>query len=278
MKEFVSMSVGPFFETKKATLLTEDNSFFTVMLSGRWKPNEKNEYFIDRRSMYFEYVIDFLRYHEPLDMELFTSHEVKKINCEFEFYNLPCPFPMSVLSLQANVLTRPWANNIVYNFWGLVVTIRAKNTVVIDGFDMALASTTNSVQISYVKFNVGNKFDNFKTIGWEQIHKTDFFLPRSNEFSPICKGLNIDITAGSEYSFHFHCKTSNGTDGQHSVGSAGGIMAPQTYNNDGNPYFEDQNIGIIRGVNLNGSLQYESANTNCLEMQGNIHYFVNTGR
>jgi len=270
--ERITINVGGrIFETKKSTLLSSESYFFHVMLSDRWtSKTENNEYFIDRSATYFDFVMDYLRYHEPLDRSLFSPLQVKLIEKEFDFYHLSAPFPQKVMELSTNI------SPVSYNFWGLVLTIKAKTDVTIAGFEVNLTQTTNCVNIYMVDYRLGNTFGNFKTPGWVSIYSNQNFKPNNNgqTFTPVCDGLKIDIVTGKEFSFYFHCKTTNGVDGTHSPNSAGGLIAPATYSNDGVPYIQNDHIALIRGVNTNSSTMFENANTNCFEWMGKVLYWV----
>jgi molybdopterin converting factor small subunit len=81
---------GTEFLTTKATLLSEQDTFFSAMLcSGAWKPDEHGQFFIDRDPKYFADVLNYLRLGQfHLDMDHMTAEDRECVFEELDFYQL----------------------------------------------------------------------------------------------------------------------------------------------------------------------------------------------
>eukprot|EP01006_Ploeotia_vitrea_P000712 TRINITY_DN103523_c0_g1_i1.p1 TRINITY_DN103523_c0_g1~~TRINITY_DN103523_c0_g1_i1.p1 ORF type:complete len:337 (-),score=28.53 TRINITY_DN103523_c0_g1_i1:103-1113(-) len=90
---------GKLFITTSETLVREQDTFFTAMLNGPWKPDEDGEYFIDRSPQLFSLVLEYLRdgkmppaCSEGAQMD--RERQNVAIRDEFEFYQLRPGFDM----------------------------------------------------------------------------------------------------------------------------------------------------------------------------------------
>jgi len=80
---------GKIFSASKSTLCSKPNSFFGVMLSGKYKliPDENGCYFIDRNPASFEIILDYLRGYE-IDLSNIDKRTLQILKQDAEFYNL----------------------------------------------------------------------------------------------------------------------------------------------------------------------------------------------
>lgn len=80
---------GQYFSTSTENLTREANTFFSVLLSGRWelKLDEDGALFIDRSPRMFQYVLDFMR---NMDIHLETFSEIQRFDLlvEAEFFQI----------------------------------------------------------------------------------------------------------------------------------------------------------------------------------------------
>merc|ERR1712060_250080 len=81
---------GRIFTTSRCTLLTWEGTYFHAMLSsGKWEPDEDGAYFIDRDPTLFDRVIDCLRTGLPVDVEDLSARQLKRLQAEMDYYQLP---------------------------------------------------------------------------------------------------------------------------------------------------------------------------------------------
>eukprot|EP01006_Ploeotia_vitrea_P055498 TRINITY_DN68001_c12_g2_i1.p1 TRINITY_DN68001_c12_g2~~TRINITY_DN68001_c12_g2_i1.p1 ORF type:complete len:380 (+),score=19.29 TRINITY_DN68001_c12_g2_i1:29-1141(+) len=86
----VTLNVGGTkFTTTEATLTSEKESFFWVMLtSGHWKPDEDGEYFIDRSPLTMGYILDYLRSGNQVRMDHLGELEQESLANDIDFYQM----------------------------------------------------------------------------------------------------------------------------------------------------------------------------------------------
>jgi len=91
-KQIIKLNVGgKIFTTSKSTLLSiKDTYFYSLVSSGKWKPEEDGAFFIDRNPKHFDRILDFLRTGE-LDTRDINSYGMEKLkkDCEYFIIDLP---------------------------------------------------------------------------------------------------------------------------------------------------------------------------------------------
>eukprot|EP01006_Ploeotia_vitrea_P030195 TRINITY_DN62660_c0_g1_i1.p1 TRINITY_DN62660_c0_g1~~TRINITY_DN62660_c0_g1_i1.p1 ORF type:complete len:692 (-),score=11.73 TRINITY_DN62660_c0_g1_i1:185-2131(-) len=105
--EIITLNVGgTIFKTTKRALLTENNSFFSAMLSGEWQPDgDSGEYLIDRSPRLFCAILDYLRDGKVFRyLHRLSADEKWLLLTELDFYSIPVP-PHLLQSQELNIST-----------------------------------------------------------------------------------------------------------------------------------------------------------------------------
>eukprot|EP00026_Physarum_polycephalum_P012190 Phypoly_transcript_12469.p1 GENE.Phypoly_transcript_12469~~Phypoly_transcript_12469.p1 ORF type:complete len:326 (+),score=33.49 Phypoly_transcript_12469:114-1091(+) len=85
---------GQKFTTSKTTLLSHKGSFFDAMLSsGKWKPDSKGRYFIDRNPELFPVILDYLRTGK-VNLKKYSYDVYEDLQTELDFYLISIPETM----------------------------------------------------------------------------------------------------------------------------------------------------------------------------------------
>jgi hypothetical protein len=85
-EEIVLNIGGKLFFTSKSTLTSQENLFYFLFSSGKFKPNEKNEYFFDRDPEYFDIILNYLRSGREINWSLIKSEE--DFVTELDYYQI----------------------------------------------------------------------------------------------------------------------------------------------------------------------------------------------
>jgi len=105
---------GKKFSCAKSTLLRFEGTYFHAMLtSDHWQPDEDGSYFIDRNPKYFGLILDYLRTGE-IDLQHLESHEITKVEKDFDYFQLKFPTPpldSKLLTFQFHRILIKWIGN-----------------------------------------------------------------------------------------------------------------------------------------------------------------------
>jgi len=87
LQPFIKLNIGgKEFTTTIHTLKSQENSYFSALLSGRWEV--KDTIFVDRDGTVFNFVLDFLR-GEEIPTEFLSPFQLHLLKKDAEFYQLP---------------------------------------------------------------------------------------------------------------------------------------------------------------------------------------------
>ena len=174
---------GSRFSTFKSNLLSQQETFFTAMLSGRFnfQLEEDGSIFIDRDPFVFRHILNFLR-GQKINFSLLSPAEKESLIEDADFYQISAL--SDLFSLQSNIITTSQAK--IFHQWienfGPPSSWQLKYQGTKDGFTAsAFHSKCDNLgpSLTIIKTNTGHIFGGFTSISW---NSTGNYYKDSNAF------------------------------------------------------------------------------------------------
>jgi len=156
---------GQKFATSKTTLLSHKGSFFDAMLtSGKWKPDTKGRYFIDRNPELFPVILDYLRTGK-VTLKRYNYDVKDDLKTELDFYLIDIPDkllkPYKVLTSAYEEKIKEWTGKST-----LSLLYRGSR----DGFAANIFHSkcdNKGPTVTILKSTGGYVFGGYSTVPWE---------------------------------------------------------------------------------------------------------------
>jgi len=158
------------FSTFKSNLLSQPDTFFTGMLSGRFdfQVEEDGSIFIDRDPFVFRHIINFLRGHR-LNFTILSAAEKEALMDDADFYQISALSELfslhsSIVNLEQAKIFQCWIEN-----FGAPSSWQLRYQATKDGFasvNFHSKCDNSGPSLTLIKTNAGHIFGGFTSVSW----------------------------------------------------------------------------------------------------------------